>query len=240
MIEQLKIYDYENKNLVRLGNTEHSNKIGGDGGYLIDQLSLNKSYFCLTFGVSDDVSFEIDYHKLTGKNSYTFDHTINQDVFEKAAGQLSHKHIFWKKEGLGSGENLKSLTEHLKSLPEGNFIFKVDIEEAEYDFFKTNQIEEHYKRISAVVIEFHWLQKDPYQSMFIESMKKLDKYFYLTHMHGNNNSGIFKYNNNVLPEVIELTFINKELINSPFTVPYKYHKLDQRCNKKLKEIDMRI
>lgn len=229
MIDLLNIFDYQDKNLVRLGGGQTNpadTGIFADGGYVLDDLTIKQSDYCLTYGVSNDVSFEINYFNYTGKNSYTFDHTIDEEIFKEAASSFAYKNIFWKKEGLGSGENLNSLTEHLKILPQGNFLFKVDIEQHEYDFFKTDQFEKHCDRMSGIVIEFHWLKDQPFQNMFIDSMNKINKSFYLTHMHGNNCAGQFKYNNSILPEVIELSFINKKLVNGAKVVEYKYNEND--------------
>ena len=53
-------YPKKNCNLLRLGNKN-------DGGYVVEKNSINNSETLLSFGLSDDWSFESDFSKLGKK-----------------------------------------------------------------------------------------------------------------------------------------------------------------------------
>ena len=59
--------------LVRVGKNN-------DGGYLISKKNLEKSEYLLSFGISDDFSFEEDFKKYKNTKIISFDPTVS-DVF---------------------------------------------------------------------------------------------------------------------------------------------------------------
>ena len=83
-------------------------------------------------------------------------------------------------------------------------ILKIDIEGDEYNIL--NQILKNSKKINALLIEFHDIQKNMHLiKKFIEQSNKLK----LVHIHANNYQCIDK---DINPSVIELTFTNIEKI----------------------------
>ena len=62
---------YSSKNLIRLGHMK-------DGGYIINQEIIDQSQVLLTFGLSDEFSFEEDFYKLTNKKVIVYDHTVTK------------------------------------------------------------------------------------------------------------------------------------------------------------------
>ena len=63
-------YPKYNCNLIRLGNTN-------DGGYVVEENSIKNSEILLSFGLSDDWSFESDFSNLGKKKIYTYDYSVN-------------------------------------------------------------------------------------------------------------------------------------------------------------------
>jgi hypothetical protein len=108
---------------------------------------------------------------------------------------------------------------------------------------------EDLNRFSQIVIEFHW----PFDSYRMNMLRKLNQTHHIIHIHGNNNSGIYEPNANIdnnimtpqvdLPEVFEVTYINKKLCEN-FTVEMKEIKFptifDSPNNLRLKDYHFSI
>ena len=79
----IKLKPFLTKSLIRLG---HNN----DGGYIINNEILDKSKTLLTFGLSDEFSFEKDYKSLKPDNKIiVYDHTVTNSFWFK------HTNIFF-------------------------------------------------------------------------------------------------------------------------------------------------
>ena len=61
-------------NLVRLGRNN-------DGGYLIDELSIDKSKKLISFGINDDFSFEMNFNTYNRASVFAFDNSIDMFFF---------------------------------------------------------------------------------------------------------------------------------------------------------------
>ena len=73
----IKLKPFLTKSLIRLG---HNN----DGGYIINNEILDKSKTVLTFGLSDEFSFEKDYKSLKPDNKIiVYDHTVTNSFWLK-------------------------------------------------------------------------------------------------------------------------------------------------------------
>ena len=68
-----------------------------------------------------------------------------------------------------------------------------------------DQILNYSDRIEMLIFEFHWIDKK--EEIFLESVKKLQKYFDIIHIHGNNH---FDKLPTGLPIIIEMTLLNKK------------------------------
>ena len=144
-----------------------------DGGYVI----LNNSFgalHLLGYGVDKDVSFENQLTESWGINAHVFDHTI--DHIPEIGPNVTYV-----KEGLGPKDdgNLRSLATHVKMyVPKGSdYILKIDIEGAEWNVLATADL----SRVSQLIVELHNLHED-----YSKILKKINKNFYLVHVHGNN------------------------------------------------------
>lgn len=72
--------------------------------------------------------------------------------------------------------------------------------------------EEQLNNISQIAMEFH----NPYSSREDNVFNKLNKTHYLIHAHANNHGGVQEYNNVMIPEALELTYLNKKYFtNTP-------------------------
>jgi hypothetical protein len=92
--------------------------------------------------------------------------------------------------------------------PNLSVFIKMDIEKWEY--FTLPDIEPFVEKINGLAVEFHELYIA--QKRFEDIIKMLSKHFYIAHVHANNCGGLIHSSN--LPELLEITFINKALVEN--------------------------
>lgn len=200
-LECLKVYD-PNLSKIRLG-------IERDGGYVICDIS--QPYDCyLSCGVAYEESFTRDFinkYKLNKSDCYAFDGTINDYPWQYTSNiQFIRKNI-----GSVNDDNNTNLSFVLDKYQ--NIFLKIDIEGGEYPWI-TSLTERDLSKFSQIAIEFHGIHDDSWGANYqtkINCLDKLAKTHYLVHAHGNNHAGT----TNGIPDVIELTYINKNLFNKP-------------------------
>ncbi len=201
-LEYLKIYNYGNK--VRLGNLN-------DGGYVITHLL--GGYDCyISAGVSDEESFSRDFinlYKMNIYNSYAFDGTISE-----YPRRYTDKINFVRK---NISPFLTQNTANLSNLISmyNNIFLKMDIEGSEYPWILSLS-REQLTKFKQITIEFHGINDDSWGTNFndkVTCFKKLSETHYPIHIHGNNYSGTTMVNGLPIPDVVEITYINKIFVN---------------------------
>lgn len=229
-----KIYrPLKNSKLVRIGNKN-------DGGYLIGLKSIRDSEHLISFGISDDWSFELD---VLSKNSKikieSFDDSLSKKFLIKkifnSFTQMLHlnfkfnqiikscinlfmfpiikKRINLKKKYVTNSDLIK-ISQHKDKI-----LLKIDIEGSEYRILE--DIISIKDSLNALIIEFHDI--DLHKDKIVDFIKRIQ--LNLTHIHPNNFSNADKYGN---PTVIEITLerypeFTSEKINLP-------HPLDMKCD----------
>jgi mannosyltransferase OCH1-like enzyme len=199
--------------LVRVGPNK-------DGGYIIAN-GLNYDLF-ISCGIANDINFEesfLDIHKI---KCIAFDGTITSFPTHKNNMEWIQKNI-----GFSNTEKTTNLKEYIQN---NNKIFlKMDIEGSEFNWLDS-MLETELEKFSQIVLEVHW----PFDIYRCNMLKKLNKTHYIIHIHGNNYcdrdipkhlpsgrtfDGTVAINNNImpeikLPEVFEVTYINKKLCDN--------------------------
>lgn len=210
-------YDIKDE-LIRLGNPD------GDGGYIINRQLLRDITTVFSYGIGEDISFELDITK--DKKIYLFDHTI-----ESISGIQSN--MIWCKEGLAKDkiDQCNSFNNHMviNECENDKILLKMDAEGAEWEYLLNNDVP---KNVYGMVIEFHYLYA--YENAMLRILEKLNKDYTLIHSHFNNFGG-FMYG---LPQVPELTFIKKDIykdIIQELTFDIFPKKIDRPCNNKIPE-----
>ena len=236
----LKPFHIDNENLVRIGP-----KL--DGGYILDKRIVHITKKIITCGLNDDWEFEKHFSKINSScEVLAYDHTVNKKFWiERFKKDILHFFLFKKirlrkiisifkyydyinffknknkhYELKISNENIKNkeitINEILKD--HDNLILKIDIEGDEYNIL--NQILKNSKKINALLIEFHDIQKNMHLiKKFIEQSNKLK----LVHIHANNYPCIDK---DIDPSVIELTFTNIEKIRFEQIITKKKYPIE--------------
>jgi len=200
MEQLLTVYQFDKK--LRLGSN-------CDGGYVIGDLDI--IYDCyISAGISNEESFSRDFinkYNMNKENCFGFDGTITDYPYH-----YTNKITFFKKNiGGVNSENISNLTEFTSQF--NNIFLKIDIEGGEYPWL-LNLDESHLTKFKQIVIEFHGINDNSWSATYDDKIKcltKLHNTHYLIHAHGNNHSSI----KNNIPDVIELTYVNKKYFDSP-------------------------
>jgi hypothetical protein len=177
-----------------------------DGGYVLAE--LDGGYDCyISAGISNEESFSRDIiNKYNIQNCFGFDGTItNYPVRYTTKVSFIRKNINSFNDDANS--NLSFLTDKYR-----NILLKMDIEGGEYPWI-LNTPESQLNKFKQIVIEFHGITNDSWNHPYIEKvqcLEKLSKTHYIVHAHGNNYGKV----SNGIPDVIELTYVNKQCFNS--------------------------
>lgn len=205
----------------------------GDGGYLIPDL-LNNIKYCFSPGVGQISAFEAEI-KNRGIKSFLADFTVDgpaaEDLFD------------FKKKFIKSFNSENSITfdDWIKNSvdeKEKDFLVQMDIEGSEYEVI--NSISNlNLERIKIIVIEFHHLQfltNEVFLENFLSVLKKLNTYFEVNHIHPNNCCGITKVDEIIIPNVLEVTFLNKNYVKKKSNIKTLPNILDSKNVEKKKDI----
>lgn len=188
--------------MIRAGNAN-------DGGYvMLDNFGLSKVAY--SFGIFDDVTWD-KYMVEHGFDVYMYDHTIEGLPEE-------NDKFHWKKIGL-SGIYKEEYPE-LRTLPmllednghsgQKHMILKMDIEGAEWSCFSNLQ-EKYLEQFDQLLLELHDMNNPYKYELITRVLDKLNQSHQLVHVHGNNNDVYTMVNGLVMPNVIEVTYLKRDL-----------------------------
>lgn len=199
-----------NLKVLQVYHMDHKIRCGAncDGGYVMAE--LDGEYDCyISAGISDEESFSRDFiHKynINKNNSYGFDGTINDYPYEYTQNiQFIKKNINYFNDN--NNTNLSDLIETYS-----NIFLKMDIEGGEYPWLLSID-EPKLNKFKQIVIEFHGITNNGWGCHYNDKfncLEKLSNTHYLVHAHGNNHGPTC----NNIPDVIELTYINKNYFKS--------------------------
>jgi len=181
-------------------------------------------------GIDDRCKFEEDFSFTFDVEVHCFDGTI-KDMPRNRIKNLTYHNI-----NIGP-ENVENQSTNLSSLlsEKKNVFLKMDIEGHEFPFFDTIS-EDNLKNIAQMTIEFHGTCNSSFGfdiDMKNRVYEKINKHFILIHAHGNNNSFRFKVKDALIPNVIELTFLNKRFVIGDVSLNEQVLPcpiLDRRCS----------
>lgn len=207
----LQVYQFDNK--TRYGCNH-------DGGYVF--ALLEGGYDCyISAGISSEESFSRDFihrYNMNKDDCYGLDGTIDNYPYHYTTNiQFIKKNINSVNDE--NHTNLSFLTDKYS-----NIFLKMDIEGGEYPWL--SQInEQDLSKFKQIVIEFHGITDDEWNCTYndkVKCLEKLSRTHYIVHAHGNNFGKVA----NQIPDVIELTYVNKtyfssvpELNTQPLPIP---------------------
>ena len=207
--------------LIRIGN-QH-----GDGGYLIPS-DFGDVKYLFSLGVGSDFSFESELSKKKIK-CFLADYSV--DLINSSNINIKFTKKFIKT--FNSDKSLRFETwkqQCIENTDHSLIIIKIDIEGDEYDVIKTLS-DKTMKQTKFIIVEFHALTKVfsiNYRNKILDSFKRLSEFFYCTHIHVNNVSGVMKIDKYEIPHCMEVTFVNKKFIPEKLEYINKFnHPLDK-------------
>jgi Methyltransferase FkbM domain len=259
LLQALQVYDAPSHRKYRLGRDF-------DGGYVIlDGFEYGKLY---SYGVADDISFELDFvgHHPMPVQLYDFSidklpvlHPMFNFCKEGVRGEwrLEKAWVFYLGYSLARLIPLKTdywrtvlrkfirrswkyaLCKTLQNQLQQNgdqhrndLFLKIDIEGSEYEVFKAMS-DAMLNCFKQIVIEVHGLEGDEHVTMAekIAFFRRLNRNFFLVHAHANNFRPIHEVAGHLIPSVMELTYVRKDLIPSVWPSEAQFPgPLDRACN----------
>jgi|LakMenE18May11ns_1017448.scaffolds.fasta_scaffold9769454_1 hypothetical protein len=213
-------------NLIRLGSEN-------DGGYLVPD-DLKNIKYNFSPGVGNYSDFENDLLKY-GIKSYMADYSVNLKKINKNF-YFVKKYIgpFEKKNYLSINSWIETAIKNDKS----DLIMQMDIEGDEYQTLLSLK-EDNLKKIRIIILELHNLReiKNIFFYKIVRAvLEKLNKYFYVCHIHPNNTCGLNIISKIPVPNAIEVTLIRKDRVKKlKFNKSFP-HPQDRPCSNNKKEI----
>lgn len=182
-----------------------------DGGYVIaDGLVYDVLLSC---GVGDDISFEKDFlNKHPSIECYAFDGTINSPP------EYIDRMKFIKK-NIGPTETETTTNLHSIINNYNNIFLKIDIESYEFRWIQSLSYDQ-LSRIKQIVIEYHFPFSPASFPHFdiplpvddkMAVINKVSTTHSIIHLHGNNCCGTTTFNNILVPNIFECTYLRKDL-----------------------------
>jgi len=176
----------------------------GDGGYvLLDQGLENLERF-YSYGISDDHSFDTWIHRRTGAVGRLFDPTVDYpDCFEGG--------LHFRKIGLAVSQG--TVEDHIKMFGDTGkrMLLKVDVEGCEWDWL-SQTTSDQLAIFDHILLELHDLQDAQRHGRYAEALAKINRDFFLVHVHANNFYPLFKAGDWLLPGLLECSYVRKDLM----------------------------
>ncbi len=187
--------------LIRVGS-------GVDGGYVLPDL-LSPDLVCFSAGVHLNSDFELDLAK-RGIKSYLIDFSVAGPVVSNELFGFERKFL----SGITFLDSHVTLDDWVGDLEKDkDLLLKMDIEGSEWAVLSAAS-SDTLSRFNLMVIEFHGLDRLGFAGPFSimnEVLGRILERFDIVNAHPNNYRGESIFFGARVPEVLELTFVNKRL-----------------------------
>lgn len=211
----------------------------GDGGYVIMDHENLVDTVLYSYGIEDNDSFDQHYHMRYGCDVRQYDFSISAPAAKKGFSFIQ--------EGIShvKTHNCDTFESHiLRNADQNRRIFlKMDVEGAEW-LTLLNMPTHLLRQCNQIAIEMHDLSGKGINTAYpqvtleqkIEVLTKINNYFHCWNVHANNYASIYLVDGYKVPDVMEFTFINKELhhggelANAIFPGPY-----DESCHARMQD-----
>lgn len=196
-----------------------------DGGYVIAKSNISKYKYLLSFGISNDVSFEKDFGKYNPNcRIFCFDPTV-----DSLPEHIENANFY--KIGIDSKSNLeyKTLNDiiNMVDISESDLKYtflKMDIEGYEWNVFSHSESFKILNKIDQIALELHFkyiTRGTKYRlpsELFKRAryLKSLKENFYFFNLHANNCFGLegfTRYHKFQFPHLVEISLLNKNSLS---------------------------
>lgn len=183
-----------------------------DGGYVMLH-DLNENDALISLGVGNDVTLDAELSKIIAK-VHLYDHTVS------GLPQSVRNGVFHKEEIGYVKESVVTLEEAILRLkPAGDLLLKMDIEGSEWEVLEGTTSLGAFKQI---VIEFHGLHQLINLDYFIKTvsvLRKIHSTHAPVHLHANNYVPLAIIGSLAVPDVIEVTYLNRSRYKTTLLEP---------------------
>jgi hypothetical protein len=216
LLEEIRVFDCPGLTKTRVGNPN-------DGGYVLLQEITECAKALYTFGVGNDVGFELDFIQ-------KFPQVEQVHLYDPTISKLPQNDPRFTFHRLGISPAYYNGFGEIR--PTRNLL-KVDVEWNEWDAFGAFS-PEFLRRFDQIIIEFHLFHAEPkpglstyFQSCYQMALnrvndelferyrsilKKINREFYAYHIHANNSLPKSKIRWTEFPPLLEMSFVRKDLI----------------------------
>lgn len=208
--ESLELVEFDKSKCRRFGSIN-------DGGYiLLDELEDDD--FLISFGIGNDVEFENQIAD-RGISSHLYDNSIT-NLPKAIPGSVFFNETIGPKP-------LVTIYDALKRIPDSaRAILKMDIEGSEWQTLEFES-KDTLSRFSQLVVEFHNLSEiaiDSKAQLIVSVLRKMNEIFFVANLHANNNGDFMIIENVPLPDVLEVTYLNRKYYSKLLNRPRKIEK----------------
>jgi hypothetical protein len=199
-----------------------------DGGYVLANL-FSEQQSVISLGIGNNSDFEMAISKYVSK-VFCFDGSIKDLPQQNLKLEFEKKHV--KKVVSKSSTSLANI---LQGIEENHLILKIDIEGAEWEVLEST-LQSDLMRFDQIVGEFHGFTENRSGQVGLKKkvqiLEKLLENFEIINLHPNNWGSYRIIKGTPVPDVIEFTFINKNLLNSKnFSKSSKFYSTQNSpCN----------
>jgi len=195
-IKQLK----PDRKYIRIGNMN-------DGGYIMLD-DFNAKMHAYSFGISNDVSWDKEMAERYGISVYMYDHTISRLPEYNEKFHYYKAGISGKDDYINNVYSMKTLLKNNDDITNKNLVLKMDVEGAEYGFLEItpSAIIDNFRQI---VLELHNITRLENKDNVKKGLKKLNETHQAVWVHGNNFNYAEFDNNIIMPNTIEVLYLNK-------------------------------
>lgn len=239
IVSALTVYDIGSPKK-RIGNPH-------DGGYILNELILNKTQKLISIGIGGEDSFELQWAEQYPHipiEAYDGTYPCN-NLCHKFPDRIN-KHIFYVNHNVGFND--KQIP--INTIVDGkrNVLLKVDIEGGEYSVFDNFYPSDD--NLTGLLLEIHDTHIEANRNKIIQLITHHFKDLLLFHVHGNAWGGTYDLNltpstpNGIplgrFPHVLELSFISKHLVDtySKDNTKYPIPGLDNTNRSDTPDIDL--
>jgi hypothetical protein len=170
-----------------------------DGGYIIADIPNINYTTLLSGGIGNGISFDEDFlNKYTNTQAFAIDRTIDSLPDTNSNITFINKNIgFFNNE---QDTNLQDIIDVNETI-----FVKMVVYGSEIPWIKSLS-DDQINKFEQIVIQF----SNPFSPNEIEVFDKLNKNHYLIHFHGNNCCGVINYNDIIIPNLFECTYLHKK------------------------------
>jgi hypothetical protein len=190
-----------------------------DGSYVLAN-DFDSSQKVISLGVGKNIDLELYFAKL-GSVVFLCDGTISRLPVQHKNFHFINKNVYGERTGevnsLDSKLHTISINELFSEIKEkyihsNEHILLIDIEGSEYDVLEKIKLE-YLLSCRQITIEFHGVfeKLKSSNSKLFEIVENLGKYFELVSVHGNNFGASLSENNQDYADVIETTWLRKDI-----------------------------